>query len=104
MAGAAPDFSPEDGGRSVRLRLRVSAGASRRRVVGVHGGALKLSVQAPPERGKANRAVLSLVAEAFGLAASDVELVAGETSPDKVVRLPLTEEEARRRFAARGER
>ena len=55
-----------------------------------HGGALKLSVKAPPERGKANREVLALVAEAFGLAPSDVELVSGETSPDKVVRLPLS--------------
>ena len=93
-AEAAPDFSPEAGGRSVRLRLRVSAGASRRRVLGVHGGALKLSVKTPPERGKANKDVLALVAETFGLAPSDVEIVAGETSPDKVVRLPLGQAEA----------
>ena len=99
-AFSAPDFSPDDAGLSVRLRLRVSAGASRRRVLGVHGGALKLSVQAAPERGKANRDVLSLVAETFGLAPSEVSIVSGETSPDKVVRLPLTPAEARRRFAA----
>jgi uncharacterized protein len=94
----ALDFSPEDGGRSVRLRLRVSAGASRRRVLGVHGGALKLSVKAPPEKGKANKDVVSLVAETFGLTPSDVEILSGETSPDKVVRLPLAFEEAARRL------
>ncbi len=98
-AGDAPEFVPESGGRSVRLRLRVSAGASRRKVLGVHGGALKLSVKAPREKGKANRDVLALVAETFGLAASDVGLVSGDTSPDKVVRLSLTLKEAARRWA-----
>jgi len=97
-AGDEPEFTPEVGGRSVRLRLRVSAGASRRRVLGAHGGALKLSVKAPPERGKANRDVLALVAEAFGLATSDVEILSGETSPDKVVRLALAPREAAARW------
>ena len=99
-AGDEPEFTPEGGGRSVRLRLRVSAGASRRRILGVHGGALKLSVKAPPEKGRANRDVLALVAETFGLATSDVEIVSGDTSPDKVVRLPLTLEDAARRWAS----
>ena len=99
-AGDAPEFTPEGGGECVRLRLRVSAGASHRRILGVHGGALKLSVKAPPEKGKANRDVRALVAETFGLAASDVDMVSGDTSPDKVVRLPLTLEEVARRWAA----
>jgi uncharacterized protein (TIGR00251 family) len=86
-------------GDGARLRLRVSAGASRSRVLGAHGGALKLSVKAPPERGKANREVLEVVAQAFGLAPSDVELVAGGTAPDKVVRLPIPPDEAARRWA-----
>lgn len=93
-AGDAPEFTPEGGGRSVRLRLRVSAGASRRRILGVHGGALKLSVKAPPEKGKANKDVVSLVAETFGLTPSEVEILSGETSPDKVVRLALSPQEA----------
>jgi hypothetical protein len=91
------DFTGDGGGS--RLRLRVSAGASRSRILGIHGGALKLSVKAPPERGKANREVRALVAEALGLAASEVELVAGETSPDKVVRLPIPPDEAARRWS-----
>ena len=106
MAAGALEFSPEDGGKSVRLRLRVSAGASRRRVLGVHGGALKLSVKAPPEKGRANKDVVSLVAETFGLAASDVEILSGESSPDKVVRLALAPREAAARCRvslARGE-
>ena len=100
MAGGELAFTPD--GDGVRLRLRVSAGAKRSRLLGPHGGALKVSVQAPPEKGKANREVLALVAGAFGLAPGEVEIVAGETSPDKVVRLPLGPEEAARRFAAGG--
>ena len=99
MGDDGPSFTDDAGG--TRLRLRVSAGASRSRVLGPHGGALKLSVKAPPERGKANREVLALVAEAFGLAPSDVALVAGETSPDKVVRLPIPPDEAARRWNRR---
>ena len=98
VGGGGLELTADAGG--TRLRLRVSAGASRSRVLGVHGGALKLSVKAPPERGKANREVLALVAEAFGLAASDVELVAGETSPDKVVRA-ADSSRTRRRAAVR---
>jgi len=90
-------FTPD--GDGVRLRLRVSAGAARSRLLGPHGGALKLSVKAPPEKGKANREVLALVAKAFGIPTRDVELVSGETSPDKVVRLSIREEEAALRAA-----
>lgn len=99
MTGGDLDFAGD--GDGARLRLRVSAGASRSRVLGPHGGALKVSVQAPPERGKANREVLTLVADAFGVAAADVALLAGESSPDKVVRLPFAAAEAARRWAAR---
>jgi hypothetical protein len=93
-----PDFRPD--GTGVRLRLRVSAGASRTRVAGVHGGALKAAVAAPPEKGRANREVVRLVAGVFGVAARDVEIVSGEASPDKVVRLPLSVADASARWGA----
>jgi uncharacterized protein (TIGR00251 family) len=67
-----------------RLRLRVRPGAKTTAVVGAHGGALKIAVAAPPERGKANRAVVKLLAETFGLPATAVTITAGETSQDKV--------------------
>jgi uncharacterized protein (TIGR00251 family) len=72
-----------------RIRLRVKPGARRDGIVGPHGGALKVTVAASPERGKANRAVLDLLAGALGLAPSSLEIVAGETSPDKIVLIPL---------------
>ena len=98
--GAPADLEFRPDGSGSRLRLRVAAGSSRSRVAGVHGGALKVAVAAPPEKGKANREVVRLVAGAFGLGVGDIEIVAGETSPDKVVRLPLSPTEAAERWAA----
>ncbi len=85
-----------------RLRLRVKAGARRDTIVGAHGGALKVSVAAPPERGKANRAVLELLAGALGLPPSSLALVSGETSPDKTLFVPLPPEAVARRVSPGG--
>lgn len=99
MGPADVDLVPERDGRTVTLRLRVSAGAARTRVLGVHGGALKVSVRAAPERGRANREVLALVAGIFCVPLRSAELISGETSRNKVVRLALTPGEAARRWA-----
>ncbi len=71
----------------MRIRLRVKPGGRRDRLLGAYGGALKLEVAAAPERGRANAAVAKLLAETFGLAASDVSVVTGASSQDKVVEL-----------------
>jgi uncharacterized protein (TIGR00251 family) len=79
------------GGRAgVSLRLRVKPGARRTRLVGAHGGALKLEVAAPPERGKANAAVTRLLAGVLGVRRSDVVITGGETSQDKRVEVAGT--------------
>ena len=77
-------FDVRDDGRVV-LRLSVSPGAGRSLVVGRHGDALKVRVGAPPERGRANAAVIDLVATVLGVAQADVEVVGGETSRSKRV-------------------
>ncbi len=74
-----------DGG--IEMRVRVAPGARVERIVGVHAGALKVAVQAPPERGRATERVLELLAKALGLPARALILVAGATSRDKVVRI-----------------
>jgi uncharacterized protein (TIGR00251 family) len=81
------ELMPFPGG--TRLRLRVKAGAKKTAIVGVHGGALKVSVAAAPERGKANRAVVALLADVLGLAPSGVAIVSGKTSQDKVAEVAL---------------
>jgi uncharacterized protein (TIGR00251 family) len=81
------ELTEMDGG--VRLRLRVKAGGRRNAILGSHGGALKLTVTAAPEKGKANRAVLDVLAGALDLPASSLEILSGKSSPDKVVLVPL---------------
>jgi uncharacterized protein (TIGR00251 family) len=67
------------------LPLRVQPKAKRNAVLGEQGGALKVSVTAPPEDGRANDAVLALLREAFGLARSQLALLSGQTNRNKVV-------------------
>lgn len=67
------------------LHVRVSPGASRDLIRGLHGDALKVSVRQPPEKGRANREVARLLAEAFEASPRDVDVVAGLTARDKTV-------------------
>ena len=87
--------------RTIRLNLRVSPGAGRSAVVGRHGDAWKLRVAAPPERGRANASVVSLLATSLEIGRPDVRIVSGAVSRDKVVEIVgLTLEEAEQRLAS----
>ena len=81
-----------------RLRLRVHPKARKNAITGLRGDALKVSVTAPPEDGKANEAVLRVLAEALGIPLSSIELVSGATSRDKVVEIALDDDEIHRRL------
>ncbi len=72
---------------SSRLRLRVSPGAARAGIVGRHGDAWKVRVTQPPDDGKANAAVVRLLADTLALPARDVAIVSGHGSRDKTVAL-----------------
>lgn len=71
--------------RGVEINVKVVPGASRDRIAGALGDALKIQVAAPPEKGKANKAVCALLAEAVGVHGRAVAVVGGQTSPRKVV-------------------
>jgi uncharacterized protein (TIGR00251 family) len=91
--------------RRATLRLRVVPGARRSGVVGRHGEAWKVRVSAPADDGKANEAVLTLLAETLRLPRRDLELTAGFASRDKVVTLDgLTTETAETRLATVAEK
>ena len=86
---------------STRLQLRVSPGASKAEVVGRHGDAWKVRVAAAPEAGRANEAVVRLIAETLRLPRRDVAIVAGHTGRDKVLSLVgIGEDELERRLAS----
>jgi uncharacterized protein (TIGR00251 family) len=72
---------------SIRVRLRVSPGATRPGVVGRHGEAWKVRVAAPPEGGRANDAVVRLLADTLSLSDDAVKLVSGHRGRDKIVEL-----------------
>lgn len=67
----------------VEIAVKVVPGASRDRVMGLLGDALKVQVSAPPEKGRANAAVIEVLAEALGVSAKSISLVGGATSPRK---------------------
>lgn len=69
-----------------RLAVRVTPGA-RIEALEIDGGRLLAKVRAKPEDGKANVAVLALIAAGLGVAASRVELLRGATSREKLVRV-----------------
>src|SRR5438093_1475560 len=88
-----------DGG--ARLRVRAKAGARRTGIDGVHAGALKVSVTAAPERGRANEAIERLLAESLGLPPSTVRVVSGHTAREKTIEVSgLGPEEVARRLNA----
>ena len=54
-------------------------------MLGYRNGTLRISVSAPPHEGKANAAMLELLADTLGVSKSKLHLVRGHTSRDKVV-------------------
>lgn len=69
--------------RGVILPVRAHAGARRNAILGEREGALRVAVTAAPEKGKANRAIIDLLSKSLGVAKSSIELITGETSPQK---------------------
>jgi uncharacterized protein (TIGR00251 family) len=78
---------------SVVLRVHVQPGAGRTLVQGRHGDALKVSVAAPPQGGRANEAVAKLLAELFGVKDAAVSIVGGETNRAKRFQIKGLEED-----------
>jgi uncharacterized protein (TIGR00251 family) len=88
---------------TTRLALRVSPGARTSAVVGRHGEAWKVRVAAPPDHGRANAAVVALLAETLGLPARTISVVSGHGARDKLVELAgIAPDEIERRLGAVG--
>ena len=76
----------QDGG-SIILHVLVQPKASEDRIVGLHGEVLKVKVTAPPAGGKANQKLRKILAEALNIRQSDIEIIRGQASRRKVLRL-----------------
>jgi uncharacterized protein len=67
----------------VVIAVRAQPGAWKNGITGEHDGALKVSVTQAPEKGKANKALIEVIAKGLGLKKSQVSLLSGETSQRK---------------------
>ena len=74
-------------GLSARLHVKVIPGASQSEVSGWLGDALKIRVAAQPEKGKANAAVVLVLAKSLGLLEKNISVLSGKTSQHKVVEI-----------------
>src|SRR2546425_10627763 len=86
-------------GPHITLSLRVQPRASRNAVVGWTGDTLNIRLMAPPVEGAANAACLALLADLLSLPQSQLEILRGERSRNKVVQITgLTQDEVRARL------
>jgi uncharacterized protein (TIGR00251 family) len=84
---------------SARLAVKVVPGSSRDQIVGWLGNALKIKVAAPPDKGRANEAVVELLAKKLGISANDIQIQSGHASPSKVLAIrPLDDAAVKRAF------
>jgi uncharacterized protein len=73
--------------RGLLLFVKATPKAANNHIVGIRNGAIVIKVTAVPEKGKANSAVIALLAENIGVPKSALELVSGDTDRNKVVRI-----------------
>lgn len=81
MASDTLDLRPTPDG--VILPVQAQAGARRNGIVGLHGGRLKVAVTQVAEKGKANAALVRVIAEELGLKPSQVVLASGKSAARK---------------------
>lgn len=74
------DQTPE----GVLLPVQAQPKSRKNQITGWHAGRLKVSITQAPEKGKANQALLKLLAKSLGLKRSQVQLLTGETSAQKL--------------------
>ena len=79
------ELTAEEG--AVLLPVKVVPGASRTRYLGLWENRAKIAVTAPPEKGKANRAVTAFLADLLGVRRRDVAVIVGLSSPLKTIRI-----------------
>lgn len=74
-------------GQTEALKVKVEPRSSKSGIAGLHGDALKVKLTSPPVEGKANKELVEILAKACGVKKSDVEIVSGTGSKNKLVRI-----------------
>ena len=84
------------------FKVHVQPGASRNQIVGLHSDALKLKLTAQPLEGRANKACIEFLAEVLNVPKSSLEIVTGQSSRLKRIRItcpPAQSARLRKRLA-----
>lgn len=68
-----------------RLAVKVTPNAGRSEITGLKDGVLQVRVAAPPDKGKANKELINVLAERLGIRKSAVLIVKGQTSRHKTI-------------------
>lgn len=84
MADASPFHPHRDG---TLINVLVQPRASKSEITGIHDGALRIRIAAPPVEGAANDAIIGLLSKQLNLRKSDIVIVAGATGRRKLVRV-----------------
>ena len=71
----------------VLLGVKVVPGASRTRYLGPWRNLARIAVAAPPEKGKANQALIKYLADLLGVSKRSLTVVKGQSSPAKTIRI-----------------
>lgn len=82
----APRFV-EDISDGCTLAVRVHPGARRNNIAGLHAGAVKISITAPPTDGRANDALILFIAELLGVPQARISIVSGANNRSKALRI-----------------
>ena len=69
------------------FNVRVVPRASKSEIVGAYDGALKIRIASPPVDGAANAELIKLLSKTFGVSKSEVEILAGQTSKTKQIKI-----------------
>jgi uncharacterized protein (TIGR00251 family) len=72
---------------SITIEVQVQPRSYRDEIIGFQNGRFKIKVTAPPEDGKANEKVREVIAEQFGVSKSRVEIVKGQKSRLKIIKI-----------------
>lgn len=72
----------------MKINVKIIPNSARNKVVGWHDNYLKIKINASPEKGKANKELISFLADKFNLAKSSIKILKGQTNRIKLIELP----------------
>ena len=71
----------------MRIEVKVITRAKKEGIEKVSDGSYKIKVSLPPEKLKANKRVIELLSEEFGIKKKDIKIISGETSSKKIIEI-----------------